>query len=303
VVRDAARTAVLTARCTLSSSDLCVALPSLANLTALSLHGCRSITDAALAQICPALTALAVLDVGGTRVGTDHAAFAALPPSLRVLLMSMCDRVSNPAVATIVERCRDLVELDLSNTRVGDAGVAKVAAVASLRSFSIARCKWVSSSGASSLAGCKNLAILDLTGTLSNDAAVADVARGCCASLRSISIAHCRNVTDASLTAIAEARPPHLFTLDASTTPVGATGVLALVGLTSLELLRLAWTNTTDKVVLQLAALPRLRALDLSWTRVSNGAVSRLAMACPWLRSVCLDGCANVSSDLRDQLR
>ena len=89
-------------------------LPGLQSLTALSLQGCRQLSEPALQQLCRLVPRLVWQRLGGTAAAdTTVEAISESVPQLRALSLEGCPAVSDRALPLLFLGCHSLAALDL----------------------------------------------------------------------------------------------------------------------------------------------------------------------------------------------
>lgn len=228
------------------------AVASLPGLESLSLSGCYSVTDAALAS-----------------------AFAAELPALKRLDLSLCKQVTDSSLGRIAQSLKNLEELELGGCcNITDTGLLLIAwGLKKLRRLNLRSCWHVNDAGIAHLCGggeargtpeLEHLGLQDCQ-RLTDDA-LKHAASGL-PKLKSINLSFCVAVTDAGLRHLA--RLPHLEDIN----------------------LR-ACDGVSDTGVAHLAESGRLRALDVSFCdKVGDEALSHATLGLSGLRSLSLSAC------------
>ncbi|GJP43874.1 hypothetical protein CLOM_g3276, partial [Closterium sp. NIES-68] len=297
-----------------SEADLKSALSTCnaANLELFHLSMCgRSLSDACLTTTLlhspttlPALRSLALQ-------GAYRLSDASLPPlalaapALAHLSLLHCPLLSSPAVSTLISSLSSSL-----NTLRLDGCCQLDAAVLLL--------------GMKQLTGLSCLSLAGLSSV--SDAVLSELLPAIGSNLKELSLAHCEEITDASVAAAA-ANAPSLTALDLSHLPLLTDASLhslcsAQLKLRSLNLTRASFSDAALAALIQasgaalqilsvnavyeagdglLISLARcshesLESLDVSWCRsVSNHALGLLADSCPNLSRLCLYGCSQVT--------
>ena len=184
-------------------------------LSTLNMHGCRSITDAALKAVGSNCKQLTNLDIGSRRseIMTDAGvvAVACGCTQLTTLNLGGCWReITDAALVAVGSGCPKLSWLDLSYCfNITDAAVVAVAAgCPQLTTINLGGCGNITDVAVMAVAsGCPQLTSLDLTSCGNpnvTDAALTAVASGC-PQLTYLNVAYCYHITDAAVLAIASA--------------------------------------------------------------------------------------------------
>ena len=150
---------------------------------------------------------------------------------------------------------------------------------------------------------CSNLTTVNFyLCTLITDEGVIALVQGC-SQLLSLNLQQCtRNITDASMIALAQGGCPNLTSLNlCDCKEITDAGVIALAqGCKKLSALNLKFCkHITDAAVIALAqGCPRLSYLDLGWCKqITNAAVIALAQGCPRLSHLDLAECYMITDE------
>lgn len=288
------------------------AVAALPGLESLSLSGCYSVTDAALAS-----------------------AFAAELPALRRLDLSLCKQVTDSSLGRIAQSLKNLEELELGGCcNVTDTGLLLIAwGLRKLRRLNLRSCWHVNDAGIAHLCGggeargtpeLEHLGLQDCQRL--TDEALRHAAAGL-PRLRSINLSFCVAVTDAGLRHLA--RLPHLEDVnlracdgvsDAGVAHLaeGAAGVAparlraldvsfcdkvgdealahATAGLAGLRSLSLSACRLTDEGLERVARLSQLETLNIGQcSRVTDRGLRALGDSLLNLRAIDLYGCTGIT--------
>lgn len=240
------------------------AVAALPGLESLSLSGCYSVTDSALAG-----------------------ALAAELPALRRLDLSLCKQVTDASLGRIAQSLRNLEELELGGcSNVTDTGLLLVAwGLRRLRRLNLRSCWHVSDAGIAHLCGAEVP-----EGGEAESAEGAVVARGGTARLEHLGLQDCQRLTDEALRHAARGLPVLRSVNLSFCVAVTDAGLRHLARLPCLEDVNLrACDGVSDAGVSVLAEGGRLRALDVSFCdKVGDEALSD---ALGGLRSLSLSAC------------
>ncbi|CAL4886525.1 unnamed protein product [Urochloa decumbens] len=212
--------------------DLDVIAGSFRNLRVLVLQNCKGISDVGVAKLGDGLPSLQSLDVSrciklsdkglkavalgcqklrqlhitGCRLITDNLLIALSKSCLQLedLGAAGCNSITDAGISALADGCHQIKLLDISKcNKVGDPGVCKVAEVSSshLVSIKLLDCSKVGDNSIYSLAKCcRNLETLVIGGCRNiSDASIHALALACSSSLRSLRMDWCLKITDASL--------------------------------------------------------------------------------------------------------
>lgn len=182
-------------------------LPGLRGLTALSLQGCRQLSESALQRLCYLTPLLILLRMGATAAGDSTVeAISESLPRLRALSLEGCSAVSDRALPLLLLGCPALAALDLG--RCALIGTVQFHHSShSLRELQLSHCTALSRSAFVTIAeSCEALSALWLEGCSAlDDQLVFELCQGC-AALERLSLAHCHAVTERALFYIAMLR-------------------------------------------------------------------------------------------------
>ncbi|GBP94593.1 hypothetical protein EVAR_9478_1 [Eumeta japonica] len=202
------------------------AVAALPGLESLSLSGCYSVTDAALAS-----------------------AFATESPALRRLDLSLCKQVTDSSLGRIAQSLKNLEELELGGcSNITDTGLLLIAwGLRKLRRLDLRSCWHVTDAGLAHLCG------------------GAGEARGT-PELEHLGLQDCQRLTDEALRHAAAGLPRLRSVNLSFCVAVSDAGLRHLARLPQLEDVNLrACDGVSDAGVAQLAEAGRLRALDVSF--------------------------------------
>ncbi|CAN6232584.1 unnamed protein product [Urochloa humidicola] len=212
--------------------DLDVIAGSFRNLRVLALQNCKGISDVGVAKLGDGLASLQSLDVSrciklsdkglkvvalgcqklrqlhitGCRLITDNLLIALSKSCLQLedLGAAGCNSITDAGISALADGCHHIKLLDISKcNKVGDPGVCKIAEVSSLHlvSIKLLDCSKVGDKSIYSLAKCCcNLETLVIGGCRNiSDASIQALALACSSSLRSLRMDWCLKITDVSL--------------------------------------------------------------------------------------------------------
>ncbi|CAN6273595.1 unnamed protein product [Urochloa humidicola] len=212
--------------------DLDVIAGSFRNLRVLALQNCKGISDVGVAKLGDGLPSLESLDVSrcvklsdkglkvvalgcqklrqlqitGCRLITDSLLIALSKSCLQLedLGAAGCNSITDAGISVLADGCHHIKLLDISKcNKVGDPGVCKIAEVSSshLMSIKLLDCSKVGDKSIYSLAKCcRNLETLVIGGCRNiSDASIQALALACSSSLRSLRMDWCLKITDVSL--------------------------------------------------------------------------------------------------------
>nr|CAB3450449.1 unnamed protein product [Digitaria exilis] len=182
--------------------DLDVIAGSFRNLRVLSLQNCKGISDVGVAKLGDGLLSLHTLDVSRCIKLSDKG----------------CNSITDAGVSALADGCHHIKLLDISKcNKVGDPGVCKIAEASSSRLLSIKLldCSKVGDESIFSLAKwCRNLDTLVIGGCRNiSDASIKALALACYNSLRSLRMDWCLKLTDTSLRSLLS-NCKHLVAID-----------------------------------------------------------------------------------------
>lgn len=282
------------------------AVAALPGLESLSLSGCYSVTDAALAS-----------------------AFASDMPSLRRLDLSLCKQLTDSSLGRIAQSLKNLEELELGGCySITDTGLLLIAwGLRKLRRLNLRSCWYVNDTGIAHLCGggeargtpeLEHLGLQDCQRL--TDEALKHVASGL-PKLKSVNLSFCVAVTDAGLRHLSRlqfledinlracdgvsdmgvgylAESGRLTALDVSfCDKVGDEALsLASLGLSGLRSLSLSACRLTDEGLEHVARLSQLETLNIGQcTRITDRGLRALGEGLLYLKAIDLYGCTCIT--------
>ena len=179
----------------------------LSSLTALSMQGCRQLSETALQQLCRLAPQLEWLRLGATAAAdTTVEAISESLPRLSALSLEGCPAVSDRALPLLMLGCPALASLDLS--RCALVGTLQFHHSShSLRELQLSHCAALTPAALAAVAeSCEALSALWLEGCAAlDDALVFELCQGCTV-LQRLSLAHCDAITERAVFYVAMLR-------------------------------------------------------------------------------------------------
>uniref|UniRef100_A0A0D9YVF4 RNA helicase n=1 Tax=Oryza glumipatula TaxID=40148 RepID=A0A0D9YVF4_9ORYZ len=212
--------------------DLDVVAGGFRNLRVLALQNCKGVTDVGMAKIGDRLPSLQSIDVShcrklsdkglkavllgcqnlrqlviaGCRLITDNLLIALSKSCIHLedLVAAGCNNITDAGISGLADGCHKMKSLDMSKcNKVGDPGVCRFAEVSSssLVSLKLLDCNKVGDKSIHALAKfCHNLETLVIGGCRDvTDASIEALAFACCSRLKCLRMDWCLKITDSSL--------------------------------------------------------------------------------------------------------
>lgn len=208
--------------CLAGISDVGVAKlgDGLLSLHTLDVSRCIKLSDKGLKAVALGCQKLRQLHITGCRLITDNLLIALSKSCLQLedLGAAGCNSITDAGVSALADGCHHIKLLDISKcNKVGDPGVRKIAEASSSRLLSIKLldCSKVGDESIFSLAKwCRNLDTLVIGGCRNiSDASIKALALACYNSLRSLRMDWCLKLTDTSLRSLLS-NCKHLVAID-----------------------------------------------------------------------------------------
>ena len=199
---------VCASSCVSGISDVGIAKlgDGLPSLQSLDVSRCIKLSDKGLKAVALGCQKLRQLHITGCRLITDNLLLSLSKSCLQLenLGAAGCNSITDTGISALADGCHHIKFLDISKcNKVGDPGVCKVAEVSSshLVSIKLLDCSKVGDKSIYSLAKCcSNLETLVIGGCRNiSDASIQALALACSSSLRSLRMDWCLKITDTSL--------------------------------------------------------------------------------------------------------
>lgn len=178
----------------------------LLSLQSLDVSRCIKLSDKGLKAVALGCQKLMQLHITGCRLITDNLLIALSKSCLQLEYLGAagCNSITDAGISALADGCHHIKSLDISKcNKVGDPGVCKTAEVSSSRlvSIKLLDCSKVGDKSIFSLAKCcRNLETLVIGGCRNiSDASIQALALACSNSLRSLRMDWCLKLTDTSL--------------------------------------------------------------------------------------------------------
>jgi hypothetical protein len=171
-------------------------LPGLQCLIALSLQGCRLMSEHAIRRVCNHARALQLLRLGGTAANDYTIEVIAEISGLRALSLEGCSAISGRTLPLLLLGCSALASLDVSRCALVST-LQFHHSSHSIRELQLSNCAALSVAALRAVTeNCEALRALWLDGcAVLDDSLVFELCQGCSA-LERVSFSHCDNITE-----------------------------------------------------------------------------------------------------------